>query len=130
VTSSVRCSAKHTDSGISIKENKQFFEIYWSKSQLEARSHPNVLAAQKWLNSLYHSKGAVTSPVSLSTPLSYADRFRIREPSSFQWTAHPPHIDGGSVERWEDDGFRKCFEDILKGDWRSHDRAYLSFRVP
>ncbi|KAF8742157.1 hypothetical protein RHS02_04110, partial [Rhizoctonia solani] len=107
-------------------ENKQFFELYWSESQLQARSHPNVLSAAGWLNSLFHAQE--TSAVSLSTPLMYADRFRIRKPG-VQWTSHSPHVDGGSIERWEDPGLRKCFENILGGDWEKHDPYDLTYRL-
>ena len=59
-----------------------------------ARAHPNVLKAEAWLNNLYHVKsGAKLDGVDLSTPLVYADRFRIRHPG-VQWDAHPPHVDG------------------------------------
>ena len=66
----------------------------WTKSQIRARSHPNVLAATTWLNKMYHSKsGNKVEDVDLDKPLMYADRFRIRHPG-VQWDAHPPHVDG------------------------------------
>ncbi|CAE6506216.1 unnamed protein product [Rhizoctonia solani] len=107
-------------------DNKQFFELYWSESQLRARSHPNMLSATAWLNSLFHAQE--TSPVSLSTPLMYADRFRIRKPG-VQWNIHSPHVDGGSIERWEDPGLRKCFQSILGGAWERHDPFDLTHRL-
>ncbi|CAE6520501.1 unnamed protein product [Rhizoctonia solani] len=107
-------------------DNKQFFELYWSESQVQARSYPNVLSATAWLNSLFHAQE--TSPVSLSTPLMYADRFRIRKPG-IQWNRHSPHVDGGSIERWEDPGLRKCFRSILDGDWEKHDPFDLTHRL-
>lgn len=77
--------------------------ISWTKPQVQARSHPNLLAATVWLNNLYHvqdleinedDKLANTMKgVDLNTPLTYADRFRIRKPG-FQWDFHPPHVDG------------------------------------
>ena len=118
----------------------------WTKSQVEARSHPNMLAVQSWLNNLYHPKsGQDLTGVDLSTSLSYADRFRIRHPGG-NWTAHPPHVDGssdskfivtiaptqttgGSIERWEDPTFRTVFEDILNGNWRQHDAFALGGRI-
>ncbi|KAG8937103.1 hypothetical protein FRC02_006303 [Tulasnella sp. 418] len=72
--------------------NKQFFEMYWSKAQLQARSHPNLLALNTFLNNLYQADD--DSVVDLNQPLSYADRFRIRNPSKIPWGAHGPHIDG------------------------------------
>ena len=53
----------------------------WTKAQVQARSHSNVLATTVWLNNLYHTKGNEDlEGVDLSVPLSYADRFRIRHP--------------------------------------------------
>ncbi|KAI0076163.1 DUF1479-domain-containing protein [Panus rudis PR-1116 ss-1] len=112
------------------EEDKQFFQIYWTKSQVRARAHPNVLSASAWLNNLYHIKSseAKLDKVDLSTPLSYADRFRMRHPGN-QWNNFPPHIDGGAIERWEDKVFRTCFADILNGNWRDHDPYDLEGRI-
>ncbi|KAJ8692194.1 hypothetical protein PTI98_009529 [Pleurotus ostreatus] len=110
-------------------DNKQFFQLFWTKSQVLARSHPNMLAAQVWANNLYHIKsGRTPEGVDLSTPLSYADRFRIRRPG-IRWDVHPPHVDGGAIERWQDEQFRTCFTDILSGNWRAHDPYDLEGRL-
>ncbi|KAG6904910.1 hypothetical protein DXG01_006269 [Tephrocybe rancida] len=111
------------------EDNKQFFMLYWTKPQVEARSHLHLLEASTWLNNLYHTNSDVTiEGVDLSTPLTYADRFRIRHPGS-SWDLHPPHVDGGTIERWEDPAFRQCFSSILSGNWRSHDPYDLQGRV-
>jgi len=100
-------------------DNKQVFELYWSKSQLAARSHPNVLTTQRVImKTLFHSDP--TAAVSLDHPISYADRLRIRLPGDAKF-ALGPHIDGGSLERWEDGPFRNCYREILAGHWRKHD---------
>lgn len=51
-------------------------------------------------------------------PLVYADRLRIRQPGDAQF-ALGPHQDGGSVERWEEDGYGKgeVYDSIFKGEW-------------
>ena len=36
---------------------------------------------------------------------------------------------GGSIERWEDPFFRKCFENILNGNWKDHDPFALEGRL-
>ncbi|TCD66348.1 hypothetical protein EIP91_001452 [Steccherinum ochraceum] len=111
------------------EDDKQFFQLYWTRPQVRARGHPNVLQATSWLNSMYRSKAdAKLDGVDLSTPLTYADRFRLRHPGN-QWNAHPPHVDGGSIERWEDSVFRTCFTDILSGEWRTHDPYDLEGRI-
>ena len=82
--------------------------ISWTKPQVQARSHPNILAATTWLNKLYHVQVADTGNsekneqlantlegVDLNIPLTYADRFRIRKPGT-KWVFdfNPPHVDG------------------------------------
>lgn len=72
----------------------------WTKAQVHARSHPNVLAASSWLNKLYHAKSsAKLDGVDMSVSLSYADRFRIRHPGG-NWDKFPPHVDGQSKILW------------------------------
>ncbi|KAH8110499.1 DUF1479-domain-containing protein [Phellopilus nigrolimitatus] len=120
------------------EDDKQFFQLYWTRPQVQARAHPNVLSLIGWLNNLYHigtppKSDQVTSvdllkSVELSTPLVYADRFRIRHPG-VQWNTHPPHIDGGGIERWEDANFRSCYNDILNGEWEKHDPYDLAGRL-
>jgi len=77
------------------------------------------LASAVWLNSLYEADDR--DVVDLNQALAYADRFRIRNPSRIPWHTHSPHIDGGSVERWEDPELRSSFAAILRGDWKHHD---------
>ncbi|KZT33239.1 DUF1479-domain-containing protein [Sistotremastrum suecicum HHB10207 ss-3] len=110
-------------------DNKQFFMLYWTQSQVRARSHPNVLKVSTWLNTLYGAPdGNIPEGVHLDQPLSYADRFRIRHAGG-RWNDHKPHIDGGSIERWEDDEFRNCFAEILQGDWRKHNPYNITNRL-
>ena len=79
--------------------------ISWTKPQVQARSHPNLLAATVWLNNLYHIQVAdigksekngqlanTLEGVDLNIPLAYADRFRIRKPGVTWLLA--PHVDG------------------------------------
>ncbi|KAH7143246.1 hypothetical protein DER46DRAFT_110953 [Fusarium sp. MPI-SDFR-AT-0072] len=106
----------------------QVYELYWSPPQLKARSHPNFLTVQHNLMSLWHT----TSPtsISLSQPFSYADRLRIRQPGDASF-ALGPHIDGGSVERWEPEGYGAghVYDAILQGNWDSYDPWDASGRV-
>ncbi|KZV72639.1 DUF1479-domain-containing protein [Peniophora sp. CONT] len=112
------------------EDDKQFFNVYWTKPQVEARAHPNVLKASARLNEFYHANGKThLDGVDLKTPLSYADRYRIRKADGKPWSRFPPHVDGGSIERWEDPNFRSCFADILKGQWRDHDAYDLEGRI-
>ncbi|KAJ1307001.1 hypothetical protein OPQ81_007981 [Rhizoctonia solani] len=107
-------------------DNKQVFELYWSRPQVLARSHPNLLQTTQAMLSLF--KAEPEDEVSLSTPLSYADRLRIRLPGDAKF-ALGPHIDGGGLERWEDVEYRKCYSEILAGNWRDHDSFKIGPRL-
>ncbi|KEP46889.1 putative clavaminate synthase-like protein, partial [Rhizoctonia solani 123E] len=107
-------------------DNKQVFELYWSRPQMLARSHHSLLKTTQAVLSLF--KAGPKDEVSLSTPLSYADRLRIRLPGDTTF-ALGPHIDGGSLERWEDIEYRKCYTEILTGNWRNHDSFKIAPRL-
>jgi hypothetical protein len=68
--------------------------------------------------------------ISLQNPLSYADRLRIRQPGDATF-ALGPHIDGGSVERWEKNGYGLggVYDKILEGDWENYDPWDASGRI-
>ncbi|TFK74767.1 DUF1479-domain-containing protein [Pluteus cervinus] len=111
------------------EDNIQVFEMYNSKSQTRARIHPSLMATQQFMLSLWH-KSDPSTEIDLSTPIAYFDRLRIRQPGDAKFTLGP-HIDGGSVERWEDPGFRSCFKEIFAGGsrWRLHDPFDASPRI-
>ncbi|PPQ71598.1 hypothetical protein CVT24_006458 [Panaeolus cyanescens] len=110
-------------------DNIQVYEIYNSVSQIKARTHPNIVDTQRFLLSLWNTSDP-TSEISLQTPISYFDRLRIRLPGDAKFTLGP-HIDGGSVERWEDVGLRSVFGKILQGgsSWKSHNPFDASPRI-
>ncbi|GAA5929740.1 hypothetical protein JCM3775_006539 [Rhodotorula graminis] len=101
-------------------DDPQVWELYNSVQQTQARTHPGVLGTQKALLSLFHTSSP-DSPVSVKTPISYYDRLRIRFPGDAIF-ALGEHIDGGSLERWEDPGFRSCWREILAGGPEPHER--------
>ncbi|KAI1462935.1 DUF1479-domain-containing protein [Daldinia caldariorum] len=107
----------------------QVYELYWSAPQLRARAHPNLLKVQVALMKLWRTSDP-ESPISTSQPLSYADRLRIRQPGDASF-ALGPHIDGGSVERWELNGYGRggVYDKIFEGSWEEYDPWDASTRV-
>jgi len=63
---------------------------------MKARQHPNLVATQKALLSLWHRRKESDVEVDLSKPLMYVDRLRIRPPGDSQFRL-PPHVDGGGL---------------------------------
>lgn len=106
------------------------FELYWSQAQVKARAHPNLIATQRYLMSLWHSDDP-SAMVSTAHPVSYADRVRIRQPGDAGF-ALGPHVDGGSVERWEEEGYGrgKVYKKIFDGQWEAYDPWETSCRLP
>ena len=110
------------------QHDPQVYELYWSPAQIRARSHPNMLAAQRFLMSFWHA--APDSRISLSNPVAYADRLRIRRPGDATF-ALGPHMDGGSLERWEPSGYAvaKTYNKVFEGKWEEYDPWDASKRI-
>lgn len=83
---------------------------------------------QRLMTSLWTS--SPDAQISLSNPLTYADRLRIRQPGDATF-ALGPHIDGGSVERWEKEGYGRggVYDKILEGEWEKFDPFDAASRV-
>jgi hypothetical protein len=78
-----------------------------------------MLNTQRFMQQLWHSSDP-DSKISTTNPLSYADRLRIRDPGDAKFTLGP-HIDGGSLERWEDPEYSRVYTKILEGHWEQYD---------
>lgn len=114
----------------------QMFDLYWSPGQVRARADSRMLAAQRFvMRAAWRSGGGgggngdSEALVSTNYPVSYADRFRIRRPGDTSMGVGP-HMDGGSVERWESDGYGRgggsggsvgTYGRIFEGRWEDHD---------
>lgn len=109
------------------KDSPAVYELYWTPSQVKARSHPNMLKAQTFLQSLWHSSSPDTT-IATSIPTTYADRLRIRQPGDSKF-ALGPHVDGGSLERWEDPTYRSVYQAIFDGNWEEYDAFDTKHRV-
>lgn len=85
---------------------------------------------QRYLMNLWHSNDP-SALISMQRPLMYADRLRIRQPGDSGF-ALGPHVDGGSLERWEPDGYGKgdVYKNIWEGDWENYDPWEASCRLP
>ena len=108
------------------KEDPVVFELNWSKEQLNARSHPSLRRATNFANKLWHASS--DSKVCLDQNISYADRLSIRNPGDTLFSLGP-HADGGSLERWEDPEYSKCYEPIFEGRWEDHEPYDATHRI-
>ncbi|CDS03655.1 hypothetical protein LRAMOSA01057 [Lichtheimia ramosa] len=110
------------------EDNPQVWELYWTKAQAKARGHPNFNTTAIALNHLWHTNGNQDVPIDLTKNITYCDRLRIREPSDGQFQLQG-HLDGGSLERWEDPEYRACYTKILQGQWEEYDPFDVTHRV-
>jgi hypothetical protein len=113
-----------------IDRRHRLYELFWSPTQIQARAHPNFLAAQKFAMSHWHCRPQQAGGTSESTPLvstafpiSYADRILVQNSDPSTLASPASHVDNGSVERWETDGYGRAgtYERIFAGRWEEHD---------
>ncbi|KAI5458656.1 hypothetical protein BGZ63DRAFT_432102 [Mariannaea sp. PMI_226] len=112
------------------QHDPQVYELYWSKAQLKARNHANFLRVQHHLMSSIWHMSSPTSHINLQQPMTYVDRLRIRRPGDAAF-ALGPHMDGGSVERWEKEGYGRgaVYDKVFEGNWTAYDPWDASGRV-
>lgn len=105
----------------------QIYGIYWSKPQVEARQSESLTRARIFLNRLWTSESEGHRHFDPDQVPVYADRIRRRPPASAS-LGLSPHVDGGSVERWLDDNFRKVYRHVFSGNWREYDPFDAAWR--
>ena len=106
----------------------QIFGLYWSKPQMEARTSEELAVARKWLNRLWNFESENGTEFDPDRECLYADRLRQREPGD-DTLGLSPHVDGGSVERWLDHGYRSVYRHLLSGAVESYDPFDAAFRT-
>ncbi|KAI1106160.1 DUF1479-domain-containing protein [Jackrogersella minutella] len=107
----------------------QMYELFWSPGQVRARADSRLLEVQRFIMNIWHSRNE-HALVSSNHPVAYADRIRIRRPGDMS-LASGPHIDNGSVERWEIDGYGRAgtYAKIFQGRWEEYDPWDSSTRL-
>ena len=101
-------------------QKPSIFPIYWSKPQVQARQHDNMMAVRSFLNGFWkhESEGKVWFDPTRDT--GYPDRTRRREPGTTS-KGLSAHTDSGSVERWLLPAYQRVFRRVFSGDWSSYD---------
>jgi hypothetical protein len=107
---------KHSAVGGFPLNNPQNWSLWWTRPQVQIRSHPRVLEAMGVVSQLWHVADE-TLPVDLASQVVYPDRFRIRYPSRESIFPLPAHQDSGAIERWEDNENRANYAAIFEGRW-------------
>jgi hypothetical protein len=105
----------------------QIYGIYWSRPQVQARQSESLTRARIFLNGLWLARSEGRRHFDpLEVPV-YADRIRRRPPGSTS-LGLSPHVDGGSVERWLDEGFRQVYRHVFSGHWREYEPFDAAWR--
>ncbi|KIW91475.1 uncharacterized protein Z519_07441 [Cladophialophora bantiana CBS 173.52] len=105
------------------EETPFILNLYYSPTQMAARSHPNQLKLSEELNSWWHDNSGSYSP----EPLSYADAVRIRPPG-IPFRGLGPHIDAGSLCRWADPTYQSVYAAVFSGSPELLDNYDLTAR--
>lgn len=105
----------------------QIYGIYWSRPQVEARQSESLTQVRRFLNKLWQAESEGQKHFDADQVPVYADRIRRRPPGSAS-LGLSPHVDGGSVERWLDENFRKVYRHVFSGDWRAYNAYDAAYR--
>lgn len=105
----------------------QIYGIYWSRPQVQARQSEALTKVRVFLNNLWQAENEGVRYINPNEAPAYADRIRRRPPGSAS-LGLSPHVDGGSVERWLDENFRKVYRRVFAGDWRNYSAFDAAFR--
>jgi len=111
---------RHRTVGGFPEEDPQNWSLWWTRAQVQIRSHERVMQAMNCVSRLWHVSDD-SLPIDLASQVVYPDRFRIRHPSKDAEYTLPAHLDSGGIERWEDPTNRSNFQDILDGNWDNWD---------
>lgn len=105
----------------------QIYGIYWSRPQVQARQSESLTRARVFMNHLWLAESEGRCHFDPDQTPVYADRIR-RRPAGSTSLGLSPHCDGGSVERWLDDNFRKVYRHVFSGNWRDYDPFDAAWR--
>lgn len=81
-------TSRHRATGGRPLNDPTFWLLYWTRPQVQARSHPEIIAAMSSIMSLWHVDDS-TLPIDLSSQVHHADRFRIRRPGDREYSLKP-----------------------------------------
>ena len=105
----------------------QIYGIYWSRPQVQARQSESLTRARVFMNHLWLAESEGRCHFDPDQTPVYADRIR-RRPAGSTSLGLSPHCDGGSVERWLDENFRKVYRHVFSGNWRDYDPFDAAWR--
>jgi hypothetical protein len=105
----------------------QIYGIYWSHPQVQARQADSLTRVRVFLNRLWKAESEGQRHFNPDQTPAYADRIRRRPPGSAS-LGLSPHVDGGSVERWLDENFRKVYRHVFSGNWQDYDAFDAAYR--
>jgi hypothetical protein len=105
----------------------QIYGIYWSRPQVQARQAESLTRVRVFLNNLWLAESEGQRHFNPSETPAYADRIRRRPPGSAS-LGLSPHVDGGSVERWLDENFRKVYRHVFSGNWHDYNAFDAAYR--
>lgn len=120
------CKDHPETAGYTFPNPTLWYNVFWTKLQTEARSHPNVKKLINIMSNQFTAKNP-DSLIDLNSQVVYGDRIRIRPPGTR--ARLPLHLDLSSIERWEDPVYRSVYQEIFEGNWEQWDPYAIDKRA-
>lgn len=98
----------------SVGSKPEIYPIYWSSAQMEARQHPDMAAAQAFLNGFWESESEGRQWFDPSRDSLYPDRIRRRPPGTNSGGLGT-HLDPGTLDLWMTQGYQQAFRHLFDG---------------
>ncbi|CAN3367356.1 hypothetical protein DICA4_F06040 [Diutina catenulata] len=119
------CKKHPETAGYTFPNPTAWYNVFWTKAQNEARSHPNIQKVVKVMSRQFYASPETLLDV--DSQVVYGDRIRIRPPGKD--ATLPLHLDSSSSERWEDPTYREVYREIFEGRWEDWDPFKMDARA-
>ena len=104
----------------SVGSKPEFYPVYWSRAQMEARQSDQMARVQRFLNEQWISESDGTGWFDPTRDAIYPDRIRRRPPGASS-KGLGAHLDSGTLDLWMTLDSQRAFRHVFDGSVEQYD---------